>query len=344
MTPWRLAKIGVPAALAAALLAGCGVSGAGTPNATASKSTTTKSTAAKSSTSTKTTQASAKVPVPWATVGKKTVDKTTVLKRTQMLALIDASVPLSAAVSATTLNDAVQQLVSESLVQQGNPVPKPPASTVNSDLLTFEQELTQEYGTTTALSAREKALSVTSADLKAFVNQEVWVEQSAAAYQPPVSVAQVQAYYNAHKSAFALSAAEVNARHILVKTQALAEKILSQVKADKGKNFAALAKQYSIDTGSAAQGGNLGWFTAATMVAPFSKAAFSTPVGGFTIAHSQYGWHVIQVLGKEAKGSIPPLSQVQTQAQQDAQTAANNQNIAAALARLRKQFKVTVHS
>jgi len=109
---------------------------------------------------------------------------------------------------------------------------------------------------------------------------------------------------------------EAEARHILVKTRSLALRI--QHKLEAGANFAKLAEKYSTDTGSAKNGGSLGWFPQGQMVAPFNQAAFHQPIGAITIVHSQFGYHVLQVL-KRAKRPIS-LTQLQTNRQQALQT------------------------
>jgi foldase protein PrsA len=91
--------------------------------------------------------------------------------------------------------------------------------------------------------------------------------------------------------------AKVRASHILVKSKSLAQKLLKE--AQGGADFAALAKKYSTDTGSAKKGGDLGYFAKGTMVAPFSNAAFSMKVGEIRLVHSQFGYHIIKVTGHE---------------------------------------------
>lgn len=110
---------------------------------------------------------------------------------------------------------------------------------------------------------------------------------------PEVTDAKVRAVYDkgyANKK----GPEEVQARHILVKTKAEAESIIAQL--DKGADFAALAKKYSTD-GSAADGGELGFFTRDKMVAPFADAAFALKPGQWTEkpVQTQFGWHVIEV-------------------------------------------------
>jgi peptidyl-prolyl cis-trans isomerase C len=88
---------------------------------------------------------------------------------------------------------------------------------------------------------------------------------------------------------------EVHARHILVDNEELAKKIIADLK--KGGDFAALSKQYSKDP-SADQSGDLGFFKKDEMVPEFAAAAFAMQPNQIsdTPVHSQFGWHVIQVL------------------------------------------------
>ncbi len=75
---------------------------------------------------------------------------------------------------------------------------------------------------------------------------------------------------------------------------------------NKGADFAALSKQYSKDPGAAQQGGDLGWFKKDEMVPEFADAAFALQPGQIdqTPVHTQFGWHVIQVL--ERRTDPPP--------------------------------------
>jgi peptidyl-prolyl cis-trans isomerase C len=88
---------------------------------------------------------------------------------------------------------------------------------------------------------------------------------------------------------------EVHARHILVASEDEAVKIIAELKA--GGDFAKLAKDHSTDPGGA-QGGDLGFFKRGDMVPAFSDAAFAMKPGEVSDkpVHSQFGWHVIQVL------------------------------------------------
>lgn len=87
---------------------------------------------------------------------------------------------------------------------------------------------------------------------------------------------------------------EVRASHILVSDEAAAKMIMGRLKS--GGNFSALAKQYSLDSGSGAKGGDLGYFTTGAMVEPFEKAAFQLKDNELSgIIKSQYGYHIILV-------------------------------------------------
>lgn len=92
---------------------------------------------------------------------------------------------------------------------------------------------------------------------------------------------------------------EVRARHILVRSEDEAKAIIAKLK--DGGDFAQLA-QGTVDRGSAAQGGDLGYFKKGQMVPEFEKAAFELKPGETTEApvKSQFGWHVIRVEDRRA--------------------------------------------
>jgi peptidyl-prolyl cis-trans isomerase C len=96
---------------------------------------------------------------------------------------------------------------------------------------------------------------------------------------------------------------EVRARHILVKTKDEADAILKQVQG--GADFAQIAKEKSTD-GTAAEGGDLGYFTRDQMLAPFVEAAFALKPGDLAAApvETEFGWHVIKVEDKRL--AVPP--------------------------------------
>ncbi len=124
-----------------------------------------------------------------------------------------------------------------------------------------------------------------------------------------VSEADVKKYYTDHKNDYE----SVKARHILIRFQgsrvplkpnqkdltdaeALAKAKEIQKKVSGGLDFAQIAKDESDDTGSGAQGGDLGSFNHGQMVEAFDAAAFSLPVGKVSDpVKTPFGYHLIQV-------------------------------------------------
>jgi foldase protein PrsA len=131
-----------------------------------------------------------------------------------------------------------------------------------------------------------------------------------------VTDAAAQKYYNQNKASFTTPETR-EVRHILVNNKSLAEKIETQLK--NGASFATLAKKYSKDTGSAAQGGKLcvahGTQSGAciTTVPPFDKAAFSLKTNQLSLVHSQYGWHVIQPIAAVKPAHAQTFKEVKAQ-------------------------------
>jgi foldase protein PrsA len=133
-----------------------------------------------------------------------------------------------------------------------------------------------------------------------------------------VSTAAAQKYYNQNKTSYTTPKTR-EVRHILVNNKALAQQIEQQVK--NGGDFAKLAKKYSKDTASAAQGGKLCVAHGGTAgvcqqtVPPFDKAAFSLNTNQVGLVHSVYGWHVIQPIGAVKPAHTQTFAQVKSQIQ-----------------------------
>ena len=111
----------------------------------------------------------------------------------------------------------------------------------------------------------------------------------------------LKAAYEQYKSTFP-KIDELKASHILVKEEDKAKDLIKQL--DEGGNFAELAKANSID-GTAANGGELGYFAEADVVPEFAKAAYGTDVGSYTKkpVKTEFGYHIIKV---EEKRVRPP--------------------------------------
>lgn len=134
----------------------------------------------------------------------------------------------------------------------------------------------------------------------------------------------LQRYYASHPDNYRVPE-RVKVRHILIsapqpgadgkvdqkamdEARAKAADVLKQVKA--GGNFAELAKKYSQDPGSAANGGELGWVVRGRTVPEFEKTAFAQGPGQISdLVQTSYGFHIIQTEEKEA-AHLKPLSDV----------------------------------
>jgi peptidyl-prolyl cis-trans isomerase C len=87
---------------------------------------------------------------------------------------------------------------------------------------------------------------------------------------------------------------EFSAAHILVDAEEKSNELKAQL--DGGADFAELAKANSTDTGSGANGGDLGWFGIGQMVRPFEDAVVAAEIGKVAgPIKSDFGWHLILV-------------------------------------------------
>jgi len=120
-----------------------------------------------------------------------------------------------------------------------------------------------------------------------------------------------------------LSFTTINAEHILVKSQAEAQKIYDEVTKPGATeaDFKALAKKDSIDTTSGKKGGALGATPASRLVKPFAEAAVALKPGEISKpVHTQFGWHVIRLIDKQ----VVPFAQAKAQLLQSQGPAAFN--------------------
>ncbi len=118
---------------------------------------------------------------------------------------------------------------------------------------------------------------------------------------PPVSEDDLKAYYNSHLAEFT-PPEELQARHILMKTEAQANKLIDQLKS--GADFSEMAKKNSIDP-AASKGGKLelmdgkDWLPRGSFEKSFEHILFKIPkgqIGG--PVKTQFGWHILKVEDK----------------------------------------------
>jgi peptidyl-prolyl cis-trans isomerase C len=146
---------------------------------------------------------------------------------------------------------------------------------------------------------KDPAVEARLEDLKKRVIVEAFlkkkVEQGA-----NITDAEMKDFYNKNLDKFK-TGEQIRASHILVKSEAEAKDILSQLK--KGASFEDLAKKYSVD-GAAPKGGDLGWFSKGSMIPDFEQVAFGMKPGETSgIVKTKFGYHIIKVTGKRPAGT-----------------------------------------
>jgi len=164
------------------------------------------------------------------------------------------------------------------------------------------------------------------------VSQEVFKKVTG---EVKVTDGDIKAYYNSHKSQYVQPESR-EVRHILVQKKALADSLYAQLKG--GANFAKLAKRYSKDPGSAAQGGKLTVSKGQT-VPEFDKAAFALKKGELSKPiKTQYGYHIIQALSAVKPSSTTSLSKVSASIKQQLEQQRKNDKITKWLEDTKKDY------
>lgn len=154
--------------------------------------------------------------------------------------------------------------------------------------------------------------------------------------QLAVSDAEVKAWFDGHKDRY-VQPEERRASHILIaseklgkdKARARAEEILAEVRKNPAA-FAELAKKNSDDPGSAAKGGDLGFFGRGMMVKPFEDATFGLKDGEISgVVESDFGFHIIKLTGVHA-AKEKPLAEVKGEIEDELKKAAASRKFAEA--------------
>lgn len=188
--------------------------------------------------------------------------------------------------------------VAELLLRMPEQVRQLPIDTIFPLLVNrlVEQELVSAEGYKAKLQDRDEVKRIVK-KAEALAVQQIYIRDAVKAKITDAALQEAYKTYLAENPA----QEEVEAAHILVKTEQQAKAIIASLK--KGADFAKLAEAQSQDPGSAKKGGDLGWFGDGVMVEPFSKAAFALKTGEITQApvKTDYGWHVIKLSGRRIK-------------------------------------------
>lgn len=152
----------------------------------------------------------------------------------------------------------------------------------------------------------EEALAeqgLTQAQFREIIHDQILNESLRAEVTGDVrpSAEDVRAFYEENRAEYETT----RAQHILVAERDLAEQLAARLQAASDGQvedlFARLAREHSTDTGSARNGGDLGFQAAGTFVGPFEEALAVLDVGAVSDpVRTEFGWHVIRVIARRA--------------------------------------------
>lgn len=189
--------------------------------------------------------------------------------------------------------EALEVMISDEIIRQEA---KKADITVTQDEIDSEMAVYEEnYGGAEGLASAIETSGMTMEDLENEMETYLKIEKLIG---PDIEITDeaIQTYFEENKAALGQSA-EVEASHILTETKEQAEEVAKKL-ADGG-DFAKLAAEYSIDTATAENGGELGSFGEGEMAAEFEKAAFAMKPNEISEpVETEFGFHVIKVTGK----------------------------------------------
>ncbi|CAM4512305.1 foldase protein PrsA [Paenibacillus endophyticus] len=149
---------------------------------------------------------------------------------------------------------------------------------------------------------------------------------------------EIQQFYDANKETLG-TPEEIQASHILVATKEEADAILAELK--QGGDFAAIAKEKSIDPGSKDKGGDLGFFGKGAMVPEFETAAFALKVNEISaVVQSEHGFHIIKKTAEKA-AVIPTFEEKKEEIKKQLVATEANELSEAWMTEIRAKAKIT---
>jgi len=201
-----------------------------------------------------------------------------------------------------TLTATLTPTASSTITPTNTPGPSPTATSTATPRPTATPYTLEGYTTrvTSYTTDLKDIADLSDADFQHFIESQIYREKLTAAVGVDVPA----------------TAEFIRARHILVADEATAQDLVARLKA--GEDFATLAAQYGTD-GTAQDGGDLGWHDRDYFVKEFSDAAFSLPLNTISDpVQTQFGWHVVEVLGRENRPlTSSQIEEKQQQALQD---------------------------
>jgi foldase protein PrsA len=187
----------------------------------------------------------------------------------------------------------LEGMINELVVQQ---------AVAEAKVTATEEEIDEEIATITAMydsrEAFENELTTygyTIEQLREQIGNQLAVEKIVSK-DVNVTDDEVKQYFESNKASYD-TPEQVRASHILVATKQEADTLLQQIQG--GADFASLATENSLDTGSKELGGDLDFFPRGAMEQGFEEVAFGLQKGELGIAETGYGFHVIQVTDRQ---------------------------------------------
>lgn len=180
---------------------------------------------------------------------------------------------------------------------------------VETEMSRFFGSLDRQYSGREAVNRRLQEMGLTNEAIATFLREYLLSQKVVVKKRSEVTVTEeeLQSFYQQKRDTlYTFKEDVVRAAHILVPLdqEEKAQEIAAKAKA--GGDFRELARLYSVDPGSSQQGGDLGYFTRSGMVKEFADAAFGMDPGRTSDpVRSQFGWHIILVLDKQAPGVLP---------------------------------------
>jgi peptidyl-prolyl cis-trans isomerase C len=228
---------------------------------------------------------------------------------------LSANQPIPADRRDEILRRALDQLVTYTVLSQETRARKVIVTDaeIDSNLKQMQSQFPNEGEFKKALEARGMTVEKLRADARIDMSINKMMEAEVSNSSAPTD-AQVREFYDKNPDKFKQDEA-VRASHILIpadekadeatkkKARAEIDEILKQLKG--GGDFAELAKKHSKD-GSAAQGGDLNFFSKGQMVPAFDQVAFSLKPGEMSdVVTTPFGYHIIKVTERRAASTVP---------------------------------------
>jgi parvulin-like peptidyl-prolyl isomerase len=159
----------------------------------------------------------------------------------------------------------------------------------------FQQQIT-ELGGPEAFAGLLRRANASESDVRSLLEEQILREGVAeAVVQEQLNEQQLRETYEER----ALEFSQVQVAHILVETEEEALDILDRA---TPQTFGELAQRFSLDTGSAPNGGDLGVQRPADLVQPFADATLEIPVGEIGgPVQTEFGWHLIHVIDRQTQ-------------------------------------------